>query len=335
MRRRSRSFLLLLLVLVLLVGSGIAGLAWWFAQPLPVPAGGVAFDVKSGSTLKGVARELETMGVLPDQRMLVALARWNRADRAIKAGNYEIPAGITLSGLLARLTQGDVTQVAVTVVEGATFRDFRRALAAHPQVARVVADLPDDHVMARLGMPGAPAEGWFFPETYFFAAGAQDVAILKRAHLLMRRKLEAAWDGRAPDLPLRTPYDALILASIVEKETGRAADRPLVASVFLNRLRAGMKLQTDPTVIYGLGDRFDGNLHKRDLEADTPYNTYTREGLPPTPIALPSQASLDAVMHPPKTPYLYFVSRGDGTSEFSANLADHTRAVNRYQKGGH
>ena len=171
----------------------------------------------------------------------------------------------------------------------------------------------------------------FFPDTYFFATGSPDLALLVRAHRLMQRRLDAAWSRRAADTPLKDSYSALILASIVEKETGRAADRPLIASVFINRLRIGMRLQSDPTVIYGLGTSFDGNLRKRDLEADTPYNTYTREGLPPTPIALPGQASLEAAVNPPKTDFLYFVSRGDGSSEFSANLFDHNRAVARFQ----
>ena len=207
------------------------------------------------------------------------------------------------------------------------------ALAANPAIVKTVLDLPEAELARRIGLPGASLEGWFFPDTYFFAAGSSDLALLVRAHRLMRQRLDAAWARRAPDSPLKDPYAALILASIVEKETARAADRPLIASVFVNRLRLGMPLQSDPTVIYGLGARFDGNLRKRDLETDTAYNTYTRDGLPPTPIALPGQASLDAVVNPPKTAYLYFVARGDGTSEFSANLTDHNRAVARFQLG--
>jgi len=189
-------------------------------------------------------------------------------------------------------------------------------------------------LLARLGIVERSPEGLFFPDTYFFANGSSDAALLKRSHRALAERLRIGWERRASDLPLATPYEALILASIVEKETGRPDDRPLIASVLVNRLKRGMRLQVDPTVIYGIGDKFDGNLRKRDLEADSAYNTYLREGLPPTPIALPSQASLDAVLNPPPTPYLYFVSRGDGTSEFSANLADHNRAVSKYQKGG-
>ena len=189
-------------------------------------------------------------------------------------------------------------------------------------------------MLARIGANETQPEGLFFPDTYFLSTGSSDLALLKRAYRLLHERLEAAWTRRAADLPLATAYDALILASIVEKETGHAGDRPLIASVFVNRLQRGMRLQTDPAVIYGMGSRFDGNLRKRDLETDTPYNTYLRDGLPPTPIAFPSQASIDVVVNPPKTSYLYFVSRGDGTSEFSANLIEHNRAVSKYQKSG-
>ncbi len=262
------------------------------------------------------------------------MARYEGVDRAIKAGNYEIEADITLPELLEKLTQGDVTQSALTVVEGATFAELKAQIAANPDIARASLDLPDAELMRKIGAPATSPEGWFFPDTYYFAAGSTDTAVLARAYRLMQGRLDAAWERRDPDTPLRSPYEALILASIIEKETGRGEDRPLVGSVFVNRLRMGMRLQTDPTVIYGLGASFDGNLRRRDLERDTPFNTYTRDGLPPAPIALPGQASLDAATHPPKTPYLYFVSRGDGTSEFSSNLTDHNRAVAKFQKGG-
>jgi UPF0755 protein len=309
-------------LLVALAASVLAALAvarWYLDRPLPLPSSPYGFEVSSGATLGQVARDLAAAGVLPHPAPLVALARFKGADRAIKAGNYELSEGLTLPGLLARLTQGEVSQVAITFAEGTTVRELREALRA------------DAELLAKLGIAAPHAEGQFFPDTYFFAAGSSDAAILKRAHRLLGERLDAAWAKRSPDLPLATPYEALILASIVEKETGRPAERPLVASVFVNRLRLGMRLQTDPTVIYGLGEAFDGNLRKRDLEADGPYNTYTRAGLPPSPIALPSRASLEAVVNPPATQYLYFVARGDGTSEFTANLADHNRAVARYQ----
>jgi UPF0755 protein len=329
-----RRALLVLLGLALLAGTLAAALAWhWYRAPLALPHAPYDFEVPTGATLGSVAHRLADAGVLPHPLALVALARVQHVDRSIKAGSYEIDAGITLPQLLAKLTQGDVTQTALTIVEGTTFADLRRTLRDNPHVAKTVIDLPDDALLARIGATEPHPEGLFFPDTYFFAAGSSDLALLKRAHRALEARLAAAWDKRADDLPLATPYEALILASIVEKETGRPADRPLVASVFVNRLKRKMRLQTDPTVIYGLGERFDGNLRKRDLDSDTSYNTYTRDGLPPTPIALPSQASLDAVTRPPPTQYLYFVSRGDGTSVFSTNLAEHTRAVNRYQKG--
>ncbi|OLC68267.1 MAG: aminodeoxychorismate lyase, partial [Betaproteobacteria bacterium 13_1_40CM_4_64_4] len=294
-----------------------------------------ALTVRAGASLRAVARELTAAGVLPADWTLVALGRIERVDRMIKAGNYEIPRGTTLSGLLAQLTQGDVTQTSITIVEGWTVRDLKQALRADGDIAKIVVDLADGELMRAVGALGQQQpEGWFFPDTYFFASGATDLSILTRAYRTMQQRLDAAWVTRAPGLPFDAPYQALILASIVEKETGRVADRPLIAAVLVNRLQQGMRLQADPTVIYGIGERFDGNLTKRDLDADSAYNTYTRDGLPPTPIALPSQASLDAVLHPPPTPYLYFVARGDGSSEFSANLADHNRAVAKYQKIG-
>jgi UPF0755 protein len=319
------------LLLVALAGVAAAGW-WWLARALPLPASPYAFEVRSGASLRHVARDLAAAGIVPGALPLVALARLRGVDRAIKAGNYEIASGITLPQLLDRLTQGDVLQTALTVIEGATFADVRRVLQADPAVTKTVVDLPEAELMQRIGAPGTSAEGWFFPDTYFFVSGSTDAALLGRAHRLMRSRLDAAWAKRAPGLPLKDPYEALIVASIVEKETGTGADRPLIASVLLNRLRLGMRLQADPTVIYGMGAAFDGNLRKRDLETDTPYNTYMRDGLPPTPIALPGQASLDAATNPPKTSYLYFVARGDGTSEFSTNLADHNRAVAKYQR---
>ena len=320
------------LACLLVVAAAVYAWATWHA--LPLPQAPYAFDVKPGATLRSVAHELSATGVIPADWVLVALARATGVDRNIKAGNYEIASGTTLAGLLAKLTQGDATQSAFTIVEGWTLRDVREALKADGGIRIVVSDLPDAELMRRIGAAESQAEGLFFPDTYYFAKGTTDASLLSRAYKLMQQRLAAAWMQRAPDLPLTSPYQALTLASIVEKETGRAADRPLIAAVFINRLKQGMRLQTDPAVVYGIGTRFDGTLHKRDLEADQAFNTYTREGLPPTPIALPSQASIDAVLHPPTSPYLYFVSRGDGSSEFSTSLADHNRAVAKYQKGG-
>jgi len=321
-------------LIVIALAAALA--AWWWVTrwPLPLPQQPYAFSVRSGATLRAVAHELTAAGVLPADWTLVLLGRLVAVDRTIKAGNYELPAGTTLATLLAKLSQGDATQTSLTIVEGWTVRDLREALRANAEITQTASDVADPDLMRVLGATETQAEGWFFPDTYFFASGASDVSILARAHRTMQQRLNAAWAARASGLPFTSPYEALILASIVEKETGRGADRPLIASVLINRLQRGMRLQADPTVIYGLGARFDGNLTKRDLDTDTAYNTYTRDGLPPTPIALPGQASLDAVLHPPPTPYLYYVSRGDGSSEFSANLPDHNRAVAKYQKNG-
>jgi UPF0755 protein len=321
---------------LLALAAGVAGVFAWsvLTRPLPLPQSPFEFEVRGGASLGSVARDLGAAGVLPQPWALRLLARWKGQDRAIKAGSYEIESPVTLPQLLSTLTEGDVTQSAFVIVEGATFADVRKAMRASSSLRNTVLDLNDAELMAKLGAPGTSPEGAFHPDTYFFAPGNADVAVLKRALHAHQARLAAAWARRAPDVPLKSPAEALVLASIVEKETGRAADRPLIASVFVNRLRKGMRLQTDPTVIYGMGERFDGNLRKRDLEADTPWNTYTRDGLPPTPIAMPSQASLDAVVNPPATEFLYFVARGDGSSQFSTNLAEHNRAVSKFQKGG-
>jgi UPF0755 protein len=331
MRKSRLAILVLLLVVAALAVAGAVGYRWYRA---PLPQTPYDFEVRSGASLTSVARALHAAGVIPHPFALTGLARLTGVDRTIKAGSYEVEPGITLPRLLAMLTQGDVSQKAITIVEGTTFTQLKLLLKENDDLAHRVVDLPDAELLARLGATESAPEGLFFPDTYYFAAGSSDLAVLQRAHRALEQRLAAAWARRAPNLPLASPYEALILASIVEKETGRAQDRPLVASVFINRLARGMRLQTDPTVIYGMGERFDGSLRKRDLETDSAYNTYVRTGLPPTPIALPSQASLDAVVDPPATPYLYFVSRGDGTSQFSATLIEHNRAVAKYQKGG-
>lgn len=321
---------------LLLLALVMCGAAYWWAttQPLHLPADGYALTVRPGATLRSVARDLTAADVLPADWTLVALARLSRADRTIKAGNYEIAPGTTLAGLMAKLTQGDVTQSSFAIVEGWTVRDLKAALKSDAKIAKRAIDLTDAELMRDIGAAEAAPEGLFFPDTYFFASGSTDTALLKRAYRVMHERLDAAWASRASGLPLANPYEALTLASIVEKETGRAADRPLVAAVFINRLKIGMRLQTDPAVIYGIGERFNGNLKKSDLENDHAFNTYVRSGLPPTPIALPGQASIDAVLHPAVVPYLYFVARGDGSSEFSSNIADHNRAVAKYLRGG-
>jgi len=321
-------------VVLLLAMIACSVLAWmWFLRPLPLPTNPFAFEVRAGSSFSAIAGDLEASGVVIFAEPLIALARLQGVDRAIKAGSYEFETGTTLAQLLDKLTQGDVSQTSFAIIEGSTFAELKRALKANADVKNTVLDLPDAELLAQLGVPETSPEGVFFPDTYYFVVGGTDVTILKRAYKAMDERLTAAWEKRSSGLPLASKYDALVLASIVEKETGRGTDRPLIASVFINRLAKGMRLQTDPTVIYGLGSRFDGNLRKRDLEADTPWNTYTRDGLPPTPIAYPSQAAIDAVVRPPPSDLFYFVARGDGSSQFSANLDDHNRAVARFQKG--
>ena len=290
-------------------------------------------EVEPGTTPRGVARSVQAAGVRVDARLLYAWFRLSGRDRQIRAGNYELPPGTTPHSLLQKLVRGEESLRALTLVEGWNFRQVRAALAADNSLRHDSAALSDADLMARLERPGVHPEGRFFPDTYTYAKGSSDLAVLRRALHAMDRRLEAAWGQRASDTPLKSADEALVLASIVEKETGRASDRGRIAGVFANRLRIGMLLQTDPTVIYGLGEKFDGNLRRSDLQADTPWNTYTRAGLPPTPIAMPGKASLLAAVQPEPTQALYFVAKGDGTSQFSESLQDHNRAVNRYQRG--
>jgi UPF0755 protein len=329
---RTLKYLFLLGFLAIL---GAGSWLWWFAHtPLQLGAPAVEFTVPPGSSLRTAARTIAQAGVDMRPWVFEAIARAAGNAGGIKAGRYEIRSGVTPLELLGKLTRGEVALTEIAFIEGWNFKQLRDALDAHPDVRHDTRGLSDAEVMLRLQAPGENPEGRFFPDTYRFAKGASDLEVLRSAYRAMAKRLDAAWAQRQPDLPLASPYEALILASIVEKETGRAEDRTLIAAVLVNRLRVGMKLQTDPTVIYGLGSSFDGNLRKRDLVADTPYNTYTREGLPPTPIALPGSASLAAVTNPAASDALYFVARGDGTSEFSRTLEEHNRAVMKYQLGG-
>lgn len=326
-------FLRRLSLLGLIVIALLAGAAWWLVQrPLPLKDSPLDFTVAAGSSLRGAAQQIREAGVEVPPLLLVVLGRVLGVESQIKAGSYEISTGITALELLRKLTRGDVTQAEILFVEGWTFRQMREKLDAHPDVRHELRDLSDQALKQRLGVAEPALEGLFFPDTYLFAKGTSDVDILARALRASRRHLEREWRERTAGLPYKSPYEALIMASIVEKETGRASDRPLIAAVFVNRLRTGMLLQTDPTVIYGIGEQFDGNLRKRDLLADTPYNTYTRAGLPPGPIAMPGLASLRAALNPASSDALYFVARGDGTSQFSRTLEEHNQAVARYQK---
>jgi len=323
---------LLAWILFLAVALG-GGVAWWLHAPLPMGSEPLELAIEPGTLPRGVAYEVQAAGVRVDARILYAFFRLSGRDRDIRAGNYELPPGTTPLALLDKLVRGEETLRTLTLVEGWSFRQVRAALAREEQIKHDTADLPDAALMERLGRPGVHPEGRFFPDTYTYAKGSSELAVLRRALHAMDRRLDAAWAQRASDTPLKSADEALILASIVEKETGRASDRAQIAGVFTNRLRAGMLLQTDPTVIYGLGEKFDGNLRRKDLLADTPWNTYTRVGLPPTPIAMPGKAALLAAVQPEPTKALYFVARGDGTSHFSATLDEHNRAVNRYQRG--
>lgn len=329
-----------LLLLALLCATALIGLAAWMtwlasaAVPLKVnPQGVVDFHIRPGLGLKAAAQVMADAGVDIVPWQFALLGRLTGRDRNIKAGSYEVGPGETAWQLLEKLTAGDVTQSEIVIVEGKTFREMRARLDAHPDLRHDTRGLSDNEILLRIGAQETHPEGRFFPDTYLFAKQSSDLAIYRRAYQAMQRRLAAAWENRDPTMPYRDMDEVLIMASIVEKETGATADRGKVASVFINRLRKGMPLQTDPTVIYGLGDKFDGNLRKIDLQTDTPYNTYTRGGLPPTPIALPGLASIEAALHPPKTDYYYFVARGDGTSVFSRTLEEHNRAVSKYQLG--
>lgn len=317
---------------ILLALLGAAALAYYVTRPLPLPATPFVFDLKQGSSLTGMVRELRQAGLLEHDQPFVWMVRMLGKSTQLKAGNYVLDHPVSLLKLLEIISKGEVSQRQVSVIEGWTFRQLRDALDANPDIGHATAGMADAEILQRIGATESHPEGLFFPDTYYFAAGSKDLVIFKRAYLAMQKRLQQAWLGRAPDLPLQTPYQALILASIVEKETGSPADRNMIAGVFVNRLRKGMLLQTDPTVIYGMGEKYDGNLHKRDLLRDTDYNTYRRVGLTPTPIALPGMAALQAALHPAQTDALYFVSRGDGSSQFSSTLTAHNRAVDKYQK---
>ena len=325
----------MLVAVLLLFGAAL----WWLHEPIPLrlqpDSQVVDLEIEPGTSANGVAEVIVASGADVPVLMLRAWFRLSGQARLIKAGSYELVPGTTPRKLLSMLVRGEETLKNVTLVEGWTFKQVRAALQKSEQLAPDSIGLSPEIIMEKLGKPGLHPEGRFFPDTYTYAKGASDLAVLKRAARAMDKRLDVAWAQRSPNTPLKTPEQALILASIVEKETGKPADRLQIGGVFTNRLRIGMPLQTDPTVIYGLGLQFDGNLRKRDLQADTPYNTYTRVGLPPTPIAMPGKAALLAAVQPAPTNALYFVSRNDGSgsSHFSASLEEHNRAVNQYIRG--
>jgi len=332
LRKLATALLGLFAAAALAVVAGYVVLERWLERPLAVGDAPLTVDIPAGQPFAATARELESRGVLDHPEWLRAYARATGADARVKAGEYEIRPGTTPRELLRLFESGAVVRHSVTIVEGWTFRSLREALQRSPYLDNTLAGQDDAAVMSALGEPGTPPEGLFFPDTYLFGKGTADLEILRQARARMQSELEDAWNGRAGDLPITTPYEALILASIIEKETALASERERIAGVFVQRLRRGMRLQTDPTVIYGLGAGFDGNLRRADLERDGPYNTYTRAGLPPTPIALPGEAALRAAVNPDERGELYFVATGlpDGSHEFSRTLAEHEAAVRRY-----
>jgi UPF0755 protein len=325
-----KKFLFLILVLAIAAGGG---LAYWAKQPIiaaqqaPIP-----FTIEAGSSLNSSADQIAAAGIPLDPLLFSLFARVTDKGSKIKAGSYELKPGVSPMRLLSQLVRGEFAQESLTIIEGWSFKQMRAAIAAQPALKHDTAALSDSALMAKISSDYPLPEGLFFPDTYLFAKGASDFQIYKQAYATMIRKLNEAWELREPSLPYRTPYDALIMASIVEKETGQKSERGLIAGVFVNRLKQGMPLQTDPTVIYGMGENYHGVIHKVDLLTDTPHNTYTRRGLPPTPISLPGAASLAAALAPERTDAVYFVARGDGSSQFSNNLSDHNRAVNLYQR---
>ena len=326
-----------LILLALLAAAGVLAYGWFgfsrFSQsPLSVQGAGQSLDVGRGSSLKEIVAQLHAQGVTAAHPLYWRLlAEQLRVSGRLHAGEYALTPGMTPRDLLSNMAAGKVLQRNFTIVDGWTFRDLRQALTKADKLRQDGAALDDASVMEKIGAAGEMPEGRFLPETYAYVKGDSDLDILRRAHAAMSKTLDGLWAQRDKDLPLASPYEALILASIVEKETGRADERPRIAGVFVRRLRTHMLLQTDPTVIYGMGESYAGNIHKSDLTTDTPYNTYTRPGLPPTPIALPGRPALEAALHPASGSELYFVSRGDGSHVFSSSLEEHNRNVACYQ----
>jgi len=336
MLRPLRVLLWLFAILLFCTGAAVTWL-WqdyrsFVEAPLNLPEQGTTYTVERGATLRQIADKLESRGIVRHAVYLRLLGRERGDADRIKAGEYALAEGLTPSGLLDLLISGKVIEYSLTLVEGRTFSQMMEAVRSHPVIVQTLtADAGPEAVMEALDQPDEHPEGRFFPDTYLFPRGTTDIQILTWAYQRMSDILADEWAQRADSLPVESPYEALILASIIEKETGQAEERPQIAGVFVRRLQKGMLLQTDPTVIYGLGDGFDGNLRRRDLERDTPYNTYTRAGLTPTPICMPGRDAIHAALHPAEGDALYFVAKGDGGHQFSATLAEHNRAVRRYQ----
>lgn len=325
-----KKFFLAILVLAFVT---VGMMVLWARQPISSPdQAGIEFTIKPGSSVRSAMRQIAGAGVPVQPVMLEVLARVTGKGSKIRSGSYELKPGTTPLALINQLVRGEMAQESLVIIEGWTFKQMRQAIAAHASLKHEATAMSEQELLKRIAPEFKEAEGLFFPDTYRFAKGSSDLQIYRLAHTQMMKRLNQAWAKRDPTLPYKTPYEALIMASIIEKETGQRSERNMIAAVFVNRLKKGMLLQTDPTVIYGMGEQFNGNIRKRDLLTDTPYNTYTRAGLPPTPIALPGLESIEAALNPAVTDALYFVSRGDGTSQFSNNLADHNAAVNKYQR---
>ena len=323
---------------LLIIGTlAAAALIWvdyrhFTDAPLAIDRADATFDVARGASYRDIVRQLHDANVTQANPWYWrALGRELGIEGKLHAGEYALAQGLSPRQLLQKMAAGEVLQHHFTIVDGWTFKQLRLALAADAGLAQTLPGLSDEAITEKLKIEGGQPEGWFLPETYAWVKGESDFDVLSRAHASMKKTLDKLWTAREPDASIDTPYKALILASIVEKETGRAEERPLIAGVFLRRLKTGMRLQTDPTVIYGMGEAYQGNIRRQDLDTDTPYNTYTRDGLPPTPIALPGTAALEATLHPAPGDALYFVARGDGSHEFSPSLEAHNRAVQKYQ----
>ncbi|NOT15592.1 MAG: endolytic transglycosylase MltG [Methylotenera sp.] len=328
MIKRIKKLIILSGVVVLLFSIG---LGYYAISPLKLQPNSQEVVIQPKSGLKSIASQLVVQGVLSEPWRFVILAKLLNKEQYLQAGSYTLNKNVSPYQLLLSLNHGKATQGSITFIEGRTFVQMRAKIAQHDAVKQTLAGVSDAELLKMLGAEYAIAEGLFFPDTFYFDRHTPDITLLKISYDTMQAKLENAWQNRAHNLPYKNSYEALIMASIVEKETGKASERPMIAGVFINRLRLGMRLQTDPTVIYGMGAQYQGNIRKKDLLADTPYNTYTRNGLPPTPIAMPGMAAIEAALHPAETKALYFVGKGDGSHVFSDNLAQHNRAVAKYQ----
>jgi len=320
---------LLLSIIIAILFS--AWMVHYAISPLKLQPSSQEILIQPKSGLKSIANQLVAQGVLKEPWRFMFLARLLNKEQYLQAGTYTLNKNISPYQLLLSLNHGKTTQGSITFIEGRTFEQIRQKLAANDAVKQSIKGLSEADILKLIGSPHTVAEGLFFPDTFYFDRNSPDIELLRISYNAMQTKLEKAWQGRDKNLPYKNSYQALIMASIIEKETGKADERPMIAGVFVNRLRLGMRLQTDPTVIYGMGIRFDGNIRKKDLSIDTPYNTYTRSGLPPTPIAMPGLAAIEAALHPADTKALYFVGKGDGSHAFSNNLDEHNRAVVKYQ----